>query len=351
MGLFSFFNTSRPLPTLVGSTLIVAKASDIARGAAFITQVQNQFGNVGLGVLEGNYSGDLPHINLPGNTKETLARIAKPAPQRVMMIGLNADYAVPTLAAVTHWINASDPRISQIMNAGIFVDKPQLMSRFPGAEFTGDPMLNLETLPPYDESDCTRFQEHHQTQRWLGYFAATEEHEEAIAYQLFSRLIRQRMGLMMLAPRDPARWEPVYRDALKYRLQTIRHTRLSTSYVPIKTRVYYIEEALARNALYGCADFVVAGASLQSGTQTPDIITPLLHARPVIVGPAGRHDHLVQAAIAAGAVMASESMEAVFDHARQVIERPDESLAAAEAGRVWLLGQSGAAKRVLASVH
>ncbi len=97
----------------------------------------------------------------------------------------------------------------------------------------------------------------------------------------------------------------------------------------------------------GCADFVVAGAISETGRAQPDIIMTLLHAKPLILGPAGRESLLVQSAIAAGAVMAADNLEQVFSHASYVLEHPDEAKIRAEAGKAWLRGQAQAEERIL----
>ena len=173
-----------------------------------------------------------------------------------------------------------------------------------------------------------------------------------MAYALFSRAMRHKMGLMLLAPRDPARCEPVYRESIRFRLQTIRHARFSTSFVPLKTRVYYIEQAEPIASLYGCVDFVVVGATLnQNASNTPDIITPILHNRPVIVGTAHRENALLAAAINAGVVLAGNDNEQIFAHMKTIIDAPQQGHKIAEKARAWLNSQVGAMTRVLDAIH
>ena len=346
MGLLSFLHNSRHLPFSY-STVVVAGAADALAAEDFLGQLRKKFGDLGLAITTGDYCGELPWVPLPGTLAQAKKWLANSAAQRLVFLGTGATYGEAQLEKRAYWVNAGDATTAVPFANHIFVNNPALLSSMAGAVFTGDPLLNITHLPDVVIPECARFQEQHHEGRWVGYFAATREGEEEMAYQIFSRLIRERMGLMLLAPYDVARAEPVYRDALKYRLQTIRHNRLSTSFVPLKTRVYYIEEENARRDLYGCADFVVAGGSLKAGGDEPDIVTPLLSTRPLIVGPAGRQSRLIQAAIRANVVWAAESAEQIVQHALTILQQPKEAKEKAQMGRAWLMGQAGASARIV----
>lgn len=346
MGLLSFLHKPRRLPFSY-STVVMASAADALAAEDFLAELQKKFGELGLAITTGDYAGAFPWIHLPDAPAQTIDWLASSAAQRLIFLNTGSTYSGAQQGKMVYWINARDPALASPSGAHIFVSSPALQATIPGAIFTGDPLLNITHLPEIAAPDCARFLEQRTEGRWLGYFAATRQGEEDMAYQIFSRLIRERMGLMLLAPYDVARAEPVYRDGLKYRLQTIRHNRLSTSFVPLKTRVYYIEEENARRDMYGCADFVVAGCSLNAGVDEPDIVTPLLGARPLIIGPGGRHSRLLQAAIQANVVWAAEDAKQIVQHALAILQYPEAAKDKAELARAWLQGQAGASARIV----
>lgn len=354
MGLLDLLGFNKLPAGLAGSTLVVTESAMLARAGGLLDAVQRKFGNVALALTDaGAYTGGLPSLELPAVADKAASRLEKIRPQRLIILGLDGSRAGLVQAAhcPAWWINARDAQAAQagcqavtVAHAGIQV---------PGAHVTGDPLAGVEQLPPIavDTALCERFKEQRDGGRWVGYFAATGEDEEDLAYAIFSRLMRHKMGLMVLAPRDSARCEPVYRESIKYRLQTIRHRRLSTSFVPIKTRVYYVEDAQPLEALYACVDFVVAGATLHAHARNqPDIASPILHGRPVIVGPAQRSQLLLAAALEAGVVLAGDDNEQIFAHAKKLIDDPAYSRRFAAHARDWLLAQAGALQRVVALI-
>jgi 3-deoxy-D-manno-octulosonic-acid transferase len=159
------------------------------------------------------------------------------------------------------------------------------------------------------------------------------------------------MGMMLLAPHDIARCEPVYREAIKYRLQTIRHNRFSTSFIPLQTRVYYIEEPEPLTAMYACADFVIAGGTLhEDARNAPDLITPILHGKPVVVGAAQRHNALLASAIESNVVRHADNEEQLFSQLRGLIDDPQNGILLARRASEWLSRQPGSKARVLALI-
>jgi 3-deoxy-D-manno-octulosonic-acid transferase len=140
----------------------------------------------------------------------------------------------------------------------------------------------------------------------------------------------------------------VYRDAIKYSLPIIRHNRLMTSYVPRKNRVYYVEDAETRAALYPCADLVIPGGSLVAGAEAPDLITPLLREVPVLLGPHGGDHPLTRAAAQAGVVSAAEDIASLPVLAEALLGDPLQCRNQARTARAWLERQVGALERVLA---
>ena len=371
MALFDFLGFNKLPIGVAGSTLVLTDNATLARAGVFISALQTRFHNVALALVtdtENKSSTDtenknpattaeataaLPLVVLPQDMPAAIAHIKKIQPQRLIILGLTARCA-PLLAAANcpkFWLNAHDAKAAS-MNCRV-VTTTHKLADLPSAVVTGDPLANLISLPTIatDTEICLRFKEQREGDRWLGYFAATGEAEEDLAYALFNRAMRHKMGLMLLAPRDPARCEPVYRESIKYRLQTIRHRRLSTSFVPIKTRVYYIEDAQPLASLYACADFVIAGATLHhEAKNTPDIMTPILYGKPVLVGAAHRQQPLLAAAIEAGVVLAGLNNEQLFIHIKTLIDHPEYGTEIARRASDWLTLQVGAATRVLALI-
>ena len=194
-------------------------------------------------------------------------------------------------------------------------------------------------LPAYtpDTSLCERFQEFHDRKHWVFYVPCTgSETEEAKAYGLLFEILRKQTAIMMLTPADPERYEPVYREAIKYSLPTIRHSRLFTSKVPKNNRVYFIEEAEPVRDFYACAGLVVPGGTLSDdSTTTPDLVTPILAGKPVLVGP-HRQDPTVKAAVEAGVVRTAEDVEGLAAATRELLGDPEAAAQLAGQARAWL---------------
>jgi len=179
---------------------------------------------------------------------------------------------------------------------------------------------------------CERFKEFRDRGRLVVYFPNTHADEEPEAYAVFLALMRVRMGLMILAPDQPERFEPVYRDAIKYHLQTIRHSRLFTSFVPIKTRVYFVETAGVRDDFYACADFCIPGGSLVGGPV--DLASPIEAGCPIVLGPKAS-DAASKALVAAGAALQADSIAAIPELAKAWLTDPGAAQEAARKARAW----------------
>lgn len=348
MKLFGFFNRFSVPEEIVGATLVVGEAQLLQSAGGWLDAVAAQFGRIALASEDSVTGTPFAAVQLPED-KALPQFLEKAAPARVIVLGswANAETLPKLTKAPCYWVNAS-PSADTRGFARVMVANHAAAASSSGAVLTGDPLLDQIAVHPAQTDSCERFKEQRDAGRWIGYFAGTGAGEEEIAYSTFNRLIRHKMGLMVLAPRDPARCEPVYRESIKYRLQTIRHNRLSTSFIPIKTRVYYVEAAEPLQALYGCVDFVVAGGTLDAQSDAaPDIVTPVRANRPVIVGPAGRDDPWVRAGIEAGMVAVADSREALFERAREIIEAPETAAQRAAGAAEWLALQAGARQRVL----
>ncbi|QKT02651.1 3-deoxy-D-manno-octulosonic acid transferase [Ectothiorhodospiraceae bacterium 2226] len=338
-----------------GATLVVADSATLAHARGLLQALTERLGPLAVALADaGEAPAQLPWpvLRLPAQgVGRWHRRLAAP---RVIALGACAGRPdVLEGADACSWVNAQTNHAALAGCRLVTVADAQAAERIPGAKLTGDPLVELTGLPAaaVDEALCERFRDQRAAGRWVGYFAATGEDEEPVAYGSFFQLARRKMGLLVLAPADPARYEPVYREAIKYRLPTNRHNRLSTSYVPIKTRVYYVEDAEVMAGLYGCADYVVVGGTVsEAARNAPDVLTPLALGRATIVGPA-RHDALIGAAVRAGAVAAATTPEEMVDHAAAWILDPAAAQAQGERGRAWLHAQVGARERVLALLN
>ena len=348
----------RPPPDMVGATLVIADAETLFAADAFLAQLQKVFTSLALAVVgSSRYAGSWRHILLPAGASASQKLLKKIAPKQIIILGAaqgRIDLAQETQFPL-FWINAQDRAVANTTSRIITVRSAHLQKEIPLARVTGDPLLNISNIADaHGHADvraktafCERFKEFRERGRWVGYFAATGEQEEDIAYLTFLKLQRGKMGLLVVAPSDPARYEPVYRDAIKYRLPTNRHLRLITSYVPHKTRVYYIEDAASLTAAYHCADFVVAGGTLtQEAKNTPDVLTPLLFGKPIIVGPM-HHNALINAAIADGAILLAQNVDDIVSNASRLLEDTRVCVQFGEAAQKWIKQQLGAGQRVI----
>ena len=342
MGLLDRFRAAPT--TAVDATLVIGNAATLAQAEPLLAALA-QHARVAIGIADADrYAGTRPMLGA-----RDLSDLRRLRPARVVLLGDVAN----GLAHASHcpvpcyWVNARDPQIATLQLKAVTVADARAHSALPRAELTGDPLLEIPAPPAAaDHEFCERFKEFRERDRWVGYFAATGIGEEDFAYLSFMQLSRKHMGLLALAPHDPARYEPVYRDAIKYRLPTNRHSRLITSYIPHKTRVYYIEDGAALKAMYACADFVVVGGTLSAEARhAPDIFTPIYYGRPLIVG-ARRDDYTVAAALRAGAVLAADNVDDIARHAAQLLVKT-EAAALTSAAASWLALQPGATARVV----
>ena len=354
MSLRQLLSAARIPPGITGATLVIGEGAVLNGAGPFLARLKERFGPVAVGVVDDTpYGGEHPAVELPHAHGAGLKRLRRIRPPRMIFLG-RADRRFDLASAAgecpRYWINARDREVLETGCRRVTVADHRHHRALPGTELTGDPLLGLDTLPPApsDDSLCDRFRELRSRDAWISYFAATGEGEEAVAYGVFFELARRRQGLLVLAPFDPQRYEPVYRDALKYHLPTNRHSRLMTSYVPHSTRVYYVEEPRVLAGLYYCVDFTVAGGTLRAEARNaPDLIAPMLCDTPVVVGPARRDHPLVAAAVSAAVIASAGDSEELVNVCADLAEHPDRRRELADAARVWLAGQVGAAGRVM----
>lgn len=352
MGLSELFSAGRVPRMLIGRTLVLGEAVDLLQAEGLLTELETRYGPIALGVVgEAGYAGPRDHVELPITHGADRKRIKRLRPQRLIVIGRAGDRAalIRDVAAPKYWLNALSPQAAQAGCERITVAGPRQQALIPDSILTGDPLLGLDGLPTLesDATICERFEPYRERGHAVVCAAGTGEHEEPIAYAMLFELLRDRTAILILAPRDPQRYEPVYRDAIKYNLPTIRHSRLMTSYVPHKNRVYFVEAEDAATPLLACADVVVAGGSLhaQAGVE-PDLLTALWLGRPVIVGPV-RPDRLTRSAVESGVVRDCPDAESLAGTARGLLDDPEGAQTLAAEASSWLRLQIGARQRIL----
>jgi 3-deoxy-D-manno-octulosonic-acid transferase len=352
MSLSELFSAGRIDRELIGATLVIADAQTAANAEPFLALLETAYGRLALGVVgEDAYQGPRAYLELPTRYGADIKRVRKLKPARVIVIGAAAQCheLVHDIPADKVWLNARDDAVAQAGCKLITVADEAAHRLLPDAALTGDPLCLLDALPEYapDTSLCERFQEYRERNYPVFYAAATGEGEERVAYAVLFELLRQQTCIMIVAPKDPERYEPVYRDAIKYSMPTIRHTRLYTSFVPRKNRVYFVEDPAPLDSLYACADFVIPGGTLaDEAAHAPDLVTPILAGSPVIVG-RRRDDALLAAAVAAGVVLTGEDVDAIAEQAARLGVDAALRETQAKQARQWLDSQAGAGQRVV----
>lgn len=337
------------------ATLVLGDADTLVRAEAFLARLETALGRLVLGVVgQTAYPGRRIALPFPARYRAARKRLLRLAPKRLIALG-SAEARhdlVATASCPCYWVNARDAASAELGCRAVTVANETLGERIPTAVLTGDPLLGIESLPePLEPGDlCERFRAYRDAGQPLIYFAGTDEGEEAIAYGALFQILRHRPALMLLAPRMRERLEPVYREALKYNLPTIRHSRLMTSQVPGKNRVYYVETPEALQPLMACADIVVAGGTLADhAAGKPDVTTPLQLGKPVIVGGL-RRDPIVAEAAEAGAVAAVDHTQQLGETLRHLCDDPEAAARLAATGQRWLVQQADAGARVLGQI-
>ncbi len=188
---------------------------------------------------------------------------------------------------------------------------------------------------------CQRFQEFYQRNYWVGMVYGMEAGEEKAIYPLLYQLARQRQGILLLAPRDPGQYEPIYRELLSYRLPITRDNRLMTSFVPKNSRIYYVEDQAVADNLLCCVDFVVFGGCFQQKTSAVSALLPLLTTAPLFALSSCQNPWL-QAAESGGWLTRGEDSKAL---AAAIMSTWLQPVASAENRRAWLTWQAGSRER------
>ena len=352
--------TARSVPgESSGRILILAPRATLVTAADWLQELAAGGGPIALGVTdcrqdreaEGLIEG-VPALAMHPELATT--RLGRLQPRAVVVIGpLQAgDHdlgpALDTLTAPRIWVNAAGDGATRTQWDAVFAAREGARD---GAEVIGDPIAGAVELPAPPEGDagfCERFREHHEKGHPILLAPNTGPGEEAFAFAVLFAVLRKSAAILLLAPADPARHEPVYRDAIKYSLPIIRHNRFMTSFVPRKNRVYYIEDPETLHAAYTCADITLPGGTLAASETPPDLGLPLACGSAVICGPAEHERHpdaatrLRMAAEHTGLVARGEDPEAV---AEEVLARLAEGIdPAARRARLvqWQSRQAGA---------
>lgn len=333
-------------PPMPGAVWVVANAGTLPAARGFLAELAAQL-KPPLAVLlldEGSYDGPWPWAVAPGRgSPERVASRLKPAGLIILDDHPLARGLARQVVGPVTWINGRSPDLLSL--GRVTVDSKAQATAIGGGLLTGNPYLEWpKAVTGVDDTFCSRFHSVRKAGRWLMYFAATVPGEETLAYATFLNISARSGGLLALAPADATRHEEIYRESIKYHLLTTRQKRLMTSEVPPKTRVYYIEEDLARQAMYACADVVVMGGTF-AGDPT-EAFAALSAGVPLLVGPRRSHP-LVQAAVSAGVVVACDHEAALTTEAARLMAEPAARESQAARLRDWVALQPGARSRAV----
>ncbi|WP_018649083.1 MULTISPECIES: hypothetical protein [unclassified Thioalkalivibrio] len=288
--------TARSVPAgSTGRIVVLAPKQTLLAAVDWLDDLAITAGPLTLGVTDAERDGDLPD---PGGDRPAVAlppdlareRLARLQPRAVVVIGPVGELG-PPLAAITAprlWVNAEGDAPTGVEWAGVFAARDQACNA-PGARVIGDPIagaVELPAAPAPDTGFCERFREYHEKGHPILLAPNTGPGEEAFAFAVLFAVLRKTAAILLLAPADRERHEPVYRDAIKYSLPIIRHNRFMTSFVPRKNRVYYIEDPETLHSAYGCAHITLPGGTLAASETPPDLGLPLAHGSAVVCGPA-----------------------------------------------------------------
>ena len=359
--------TARSAPAAAsGRLLVLAPRETLELARDWLSELSAALGPVALGATDaehdaaaGDFGADLPALAM-GPAVATI-RLPRLNPRAVLVIGAAGDL-VPALAATDApklWINAAGEAPAGVQWSGVLAAREGATTAA-GAKVIGDPLAGAVELPdalPEAGDFCERFREYHEKGHPILLAPNTGPGEEAFAFAVLFEVLRKSAAILLLAPADRERHEPVYRDAIKYSLPIIRHNRFMTSYVPRKNRVYYIEDPETLHKAYTCAAVTLPGGTLAASETPPDLGLPLACGSAVICGPAGHAatadaaTRLRLAAEQTGLVARGETPEEV---AQQVLARLAEGVdRAARRDRLaqWQQRQAGARAAVLAATE
>ncbi|WP_024325972.1 hypothetical protein [Thioalkalivibrio sp. AKL19] len=352
--------TARSVPgESSGRILILGPRATLEAAADWLQELAGRNGPIALGVTdcrqdreaEGLMDG-VPALALHPELAAT--RLGRLQPRAVVVIGtLHAGHgdlgpALDTLAVPRIWVNAEGDGATGTQWNARFAARE---GAHEGAEVIGDPIAGAVELPPAPSGDgvfCERFREYHEKGHPILLAPNTGPGEEAFAFAVLFAMLRKSAAILLLAPADPARHEPVYRDAIKYSLPIIRHNRFMTSFVPRKNRVYYIEDPETLHAAYACADVTLPGGTLAASETPPDLGLPLACGSAVICGPAENERHpdaatrLRMAAEHTGLVARGEDPEQVADELLARLAEGIDPQARRERLVEWQARQAGA---------
>ncbi|WP_018935101.1 hypothetical protein [Thioalkalivibrio sp. ALJ24] len=322
--------TARSVPSAgIGRTVIIAPRRELEAAGEWLSELQQAIGPLLLGVsdaardAEARIPGlpdDLPALALSGELAP--ARLSRLRPRALVLLGpceltgtaLNGP-RVPVA-----WVNATGPAPEGVTFATVLAARDGSAPAELDAETVGDPVAGPVELPEIETPDhdfCERFDEYRQRGHPILLAPNTGPGEEAFAFAVLFAVLRRTAALLLLAPADPDRHEPVYRDAIKYSLPIVRHNRFMTSFVPRKNRVYYIEDPQTLEMAYACADVTLPGGTLAATGTPPDLARPLASGSAIVTGPAASGEsaqteaRLRRAAEVTGLIRRGEDPEAV----------------------------------------
>lgn len=175
---------------------------------------------------------------------------------------------------------------------------------------------------------------------------STREGEEAMLAPALRAIAAKRNRLLVIdAPRHPHRFDEAERALATSGLPVLRRSRLGSS-LPCSLPAILLLDSLGELAsLYPRADLVFVGGSL-NGWGGHNVLEPVLHGRPVVVGPHMQNfRQITRDLLQAGGLLQVANADELSHALQDLIANSARREALGQAGQAWARSQSGASEQ------
>lgn len=175
---------------------------------------------------------------------------------------------------------------------------------------------------------------------------STREGEEAMLAPALRAIAAKRNRLLVIdAPRHPHRFDEAERALATTGLPVLRRSRLDPSHPCSLPAILLLDSLGELASLYPRADLVFVGGSL-NGWGGHNILEPVLHGRPVVVGPHMQNfRQITRDLLQAGGLLQVANDDELSRALQDLIANSARREALGRAGQAWALSQSGASER------